>query len=86
MEGADPLKLTRQIERFGSRTGGMPEILVYRDRNGLLMIWDGVTRATRISLLDPAATVRVEVIETRNIDFSKQPKVEDRLRWTNQHD
>ncbi len=52
-----------------------------RDRAGLLMIWEAVTRATRIALLSPGTMIRVEVLATKDKDFSKQPRVEDRLPW-----
>jgi hypothetical protein len=56
------VKLARQIAAFGSFTRGMPEPWVYRGADGHLMIYDGVTRATRIAKLLPGATIRVEVI------------------------
>src|SRR5262245_3816662 len=72
--GADPIKLTRQISLFGTSTVGMPVILVTRDRNGLLGINNGATRATRVAKLLPGQTVRVEVLETRPAyDFSRLP-------------
>ena len=85
-DGADPIKLTRQISRFGASTEGMPDIYVYRDRAGLLMIWEGVTRATRIALLAPGLTVRVEVLATKDKDLSHLARVEDRLPWQPRRD
>ncbi len=86
MDRADPIKLTRQISRFGASNQGMPDIYVYRDRAGLLMIWEGVTRATRIAMLAPGSTVRVEVLETKDGDLSRLPKVEERLLWRPRRD
>lgn len=60
--GADAWKLHRQIRQFGSSRDGMPPILVYEDPDGLLEIYDGVTRATRIAKLAPAQTVPVLVV------------------------
>lgn len=60
--GADPWKLHRQIRLFGSSKVGMPPLLVYQDPLGLLEIYDGVTRATRIAKLAPGTTVPVLVI------------------------
>ena len=60
--GADLWKLHRQIRRFGSSKDGMPPIVVYEDPDGLLEIFDGVTRATRIAKLAPGMTVPVVVI------------------------
>jgi hypothetical protein len=57
--GADPFKLQTQIARFGASSVGMPLIWVYRGTDNKLMIWNGVTRATRIAKLAPGATVRV---------------------------
>src|SRR4051794_33614486 len=47
MSGADPVKLPEQFRRFGSSTEGMPPIEVNRDVAGEMVIYDGVTRATR---------------------------------------
>lgn len=50
---ADPIKLQRQITRFGSSVVGMPPLVVYEASNGVLVIYNGVTRATRIATLAP---------------------------------
>lgn len=55
-------KLHRQMHRFGSSKTGMPPIVVYEDPDGLLEIYDGVTRATRIAKLAPGMTVPAVVI------------------------
>jgi hypothetical protein len=55
-------KLHQQIRRFGSSKEGMPPIFVHEDRDGVLEISDGVTRATRMAKLAPGATVPVVVI------------------------
>jgi hypothetical protein len=60
--GADPWKLHRQIRDHGSSKTGMPPIWVYEDPDGLLEIFDGVTRATRIAKLAPGETVPVIVV------------------------
>jgi hypothetical protein len=79
--GADPVKLARQIALFGTSTDGMPLILVTRDKNGLLGINDGATRATRIAKLLPGQSVRVEVLETRpTYDFGRLPTVGDTIQ------
>lgn len=49
ISGADPWKLQREIAQFGSSRIGMPPIFVYENPNGVLEIYDGVTRATRIA-------------------------------------
>ena len=60
--GADPVKLQRQIAIYGTAVDGMPALWVYRGSDGALMIYDGVTRATRVAMLLPGTPVRVEVI------------------------
>lgn len=49
VSGADPTKLQRQIARYGASMNGMPVLEVYRGTDGALLIYDGVTRATRIA-------------------------------------
>jgi len=77
--GADPVKLQRQIARHGKTTTGMPNVLVYRCTDGELMIYDGVTRATRVAKLLPGTTVTVEVCGDLNKPGANQPTVEDQL-------
>jgi hypothetical protein len=78
--GADPVKLQRQIARYGASTQGMPALEVTRGAQGELMINSGVTRATRVAKLLPGQTVRVEVIDNRpHWDLTKLPRVGDKL-------
>jgi hypothetical protein len=49
--GADPAKLHRQIARYGTSTIGMPPLVAYEGSDGMLEIFDGVTRATRVAKL-----------------------------------
>ena len=60
--GADPVKLQRQIALYGTSVDGMPALWVSRGSDGALMIYDGVTRATRVAMLFPGTRARVEVI------------------------
>jgi hypothetical protein len=60
--GADPTKLARQIAQYGTSLQGMPVPWVYRGTDGALMIYDGVTRATRVAQLLPGVLIRVEVV------------------------
>lgn len=53
-QGADPAKLARQISLFGTSTAGMPVPWVYEGTDGVLVLYNGVTRATRIAKLAPA--------------------------------
>lgn len=77
--GADPWKLHQQIGRFGFSKDGMPPIFVYEDPDGLLEIYDGVTRATRIAKLLPGVTVPVIVIGRYRRSRSNSPCVRDRI-------
>lgn len=61
-EGADPAKLARQISLFGRSMLGMPPPWVYEGTDGVLMLYNGVTRATRIAKLAPGTLIRIEVI------------------------
>jgi len=47
--GADPAKLHQQIARFGTSAVGMPALWVYEAADGVLVVYNGVTRATRIA-------------------------------------
>lgn len=78
-QGADPLKLQRQIARFGVSSSGMPPLIVYEGTDGVLMIYNGVTRATRIAKLAPGAFVRVEVIGRLRRAYGPDPKIGDLL-------
>lgn len=57
----------------------MPPPWVYEGTDGTLVLYNGVTRATRIALLAPGVTIRVEVIGKLPRPFASRPKVEDRL-------
>src|SRR6266478_5739269 len=78
-DGADPLKLHRQIARFGALTDGMPPLIVYEASDGVLVIYNGVTRATRIAKLAPGTTVCVEVIGKLRRAYAGDPKIGDVL-------
>jgi len=77
--GADAGKLQRQIKRFGTSTAGMPRLIVFRLADDELMIFDGVTRATRVAKLLPGQLVPVEVIGRLAGKGSSLPTVRDRL-------
>lgn len=59
--GADPAKLARQFQRFGLSTAGMPPPEVKRGTDGELVLYDGVTRATRVAKYLPGMKIRVLV-------------------------
>ena len=74
------MKLARQVRQFGAGLSGMPPPQVTRGRDGLLMINDGVTRASRVAKLALGVRIWVEVIEDRpGISFEHLPRVRERL-------
>jgi hypothetical protein len=77
--GADPDKLQRQIAQFGVSTIGLPPLWVYEAADGVLVVYDGVTRATRVAKLAPGTLVRVEVIGKLRRAYRKSPKIGDFL-------
>ena len=79
LDGADPVKLHRQIARYGQSVQGMPPLFVYRGSDGELMITDGVTRATRVAKLILGVKVQVEVIGELPTPCGHLPTVGDRL-------
>jgi hypothetical protein len=79
ISGADPFKLHRQIAQFGSGTAGMPAPWVYRGSDGELMLYNGVTRATRIAKLSPGTLIRVEVAGRLTAPVGHLPAIGDLL-------
>jgi hypothetical protein len=75
--GADPFKLQRQIARFGASSLGMPPPWVYEASDGVLVLYNGITRSTRIARLAPGKTIRVEVVGKLRRDYAGEPKVGD---------
>ncbi len=59
-EGADPVKLRRQFARYGTSIEGMRPPEVKRGTDGELVIYDGVTRATRVAKYLPGNLITVE--------------------------
>ncbi len=78
-DGADPGKLQRQISRHGDSIDEMPEIWVYQCTDDELVIYNGVTRATRAAKLMPGQMVSVRVIGRLPVRGASQPTVEERL-------
>lgn len=79
IQGADPAKLARQISLFGSSAAGMPAPWCYEGSDGVLVLYNGVTRAVRIAKLAPGTQIRVEVIGKLPRAFGSQPKIGDLL-------
>src|SRR5215470_4471919 len=78
-QGADPAKLQRQIALFGRSADGMPPPWVYERTDGVLVLYNGVTRATRIAKLAPGALIRVEVIGKLPKAYATDPTIGDML-------
>lgn len=78
-QGADPAKLHRQIALFGRSAVGMPPPWVYEGSDGVLMLYNGVTRATRIAKLAPGTLIQVDVIGKLPKAFASDPTIGDVL-------
>ena len=76
-QGADPAKLARQISLFGRSAAGMPALWVYEGTDGALVLYNGVTRATRIAKLAPGTFIQVEVIGKLPRAYASLPKIGD---------
>lgn len=78
-DGADSLKLQRQFARFGKSIVGMPPLVVKRGIDGELIIYDGVTRATRVAKYLPGSMITVEVTGPLPIPIRNLPTIGDTL-------
>lgn len=78
-EGPDPLKLHRQTAQFGAAVAGMPPLWVYEAADGVLVVYDGVTRAARVAKLAPGTLVRVDVIGKLRRPYATEPSIGDLL-------
>ena len=78
-DGADPVKLHRQLARHGLSIDGMPEPEVQRGSDGGLVLFDGVTRATRVAKYLPGVTILVEVTGELRGPVGGLPTVGERL-------
>ena len=79
LSGVDPYKLQRQIIQFGASMTGMPPPWVYRGADGAFMIYNGVTRATRIAKLAPGVLISVDVVGTLRRPVAHLPKIGELL-------
>jgi hypothetical protein len=77
--GADPVKLHRQIAKHGKTTARMPRLIVFRASDGVLVVYDGVTRATRVAKLLPGQTVPIDVIGDLPSPGAQLPTIGDKL-------
>ena len=78
-DGADPVKLQRQLATHGTSIDGMPPPEVKRGSNGELVIYDGVTRATRVAKYLRGTPITVEVTGQLTSPVGGLPRVGDKL-------
>jgi hypothetical protein len=57
----------------------MPPLIVYEGTDGVLVIYNGVTRATRIAKLAPGTLVHVEVVGRLRRAYGPDAKIGDLL-------
>jgi hypothetical protein len=55
----------------------MPPPWVYEASDGVLVLYNGVTRASRIAKLAPGTTIRVEVVGKLRRPYAGEPKIGD---------
>ncbi len=77
-DGADPVKLQRQLAKHGTSINGMPPPDVKRGSDGELVIYDGVTRATRVAKYLPGTPITVEVTGALTCPVGALPTVGDK--------
>src|SRR5438128_276226 len=78
-DGADPVKLHRQFVRHGSAIDGMPPPEVKGGTDRALVIYDGVTRATRVAKYLPGTLITVEVTGELKKAVGALPRVGEKL-------
>ena len=78
-DGADPVKLQRQLAKHGTSIQGMPPPEVKRGSDGELVIFDGVTRATRVAKYLPGTLITVEVAGQLKGPVAALPTVGERV-------
>lgn len=77
-DGADPVKLQRQFAKYGTSIEGMPPPEVKQGSDGELVIYDGVTRATRAAKYLPGTPITVEVTGKLSVPVGGLPTVGER--------
>jgi hypothetical protein len=78
-DGADPVKLQRQLAKHGTSLGGMPPPEVKRGSDNELVIFDGVTRATRVAKYLPGTPITVEVTGQLSGPIGALPTVGEKI-------
>lgn len=76
-DGADPMKLQDQYNEYGSDLSQIPPLEVVAAAGGALVIMNGVTRATRSYMVDPARVVPIIVtMSYPDADVNHLPTIE----------
>jgi len=57
----------------------MPPLEAYESEDGFLVVYNGVTRATRMAMLAPGVKVRVEVLGQLRRKYASTPSIGDTL-------
>ena len=57
----------------------MPPPWVYEAADGVLVLYNGITRSTRVAKLAPGTVIRVEVIGKLRRAYADEPRVGDFL-------
>ena len=78
-DGADPVKLQRQFAKYGTSIEGLPPPEVKRGSDGELVIFDGVTRATRVAKHLPGTPITVEVTGQLKAPVGDLPTLGEKL-------
>ncbi len=78
-DGADPVKLHRQLAKHGISIEGLPPPEVKRGSDSELVIYDGVTRATRVAKYLPGIPITVEVTGQLKGPVGALPTVGEKL-------
>lgn len=65
-----------EFDGYGTSTDGMPPLQVYPRENGVMVIYDGMTRATRVHEY-VGGQVEVEVLGRLPQDFSRLRRIRD---------
>ncbi len=78
-DGADPVKLQRQLAKHGTSTDGMQPPEVKRGSDGELVIYDGVTRATRVAKYLPGTPITVEITGELSGPVGGLPRVGEKI-------
>lgn len=79
LAGADAYKLHRQIARYGASLDDMPPPEVYRGKDGELLIYNGVTRATRAAKVLPGRLITVEIVDDLPYSVGHLPTIGSKL-------